>query len=165
MARKFRDLIDRMPKQRCERIRDRAEAMLIEMALQDLRRSRSLTQEDLAEALGLNQSALSKMEHQQDMYVSTLRRILSAMGGKLKLVAEFPDTEVVINQFDEKWAFVYKKEKRCDPANSFDHHCGDNWDHTAFDSDPAPAGLERPGPVEGLHATRPGGGRLSHPQE
>ncbi len=102
MARKFGDLLDRMPKQRRERIRDRAEAILIEMALQDLRRSRSLTQEDLAEELGLNQSALSKMEHQQDMYISTLRRILSAMGGKLKLVAEFPDTEVVISQFDER---------------------------------------------------------------
>ena len=102
MARKFRDLLDRMPKQRRGRIRDRAEAMLIDMALQDLRRSRSLTQEDLAEELGLNQSALSKMEHQQDMYISTLRRILNAMGGKLKLVAEFPDTEVVISQFDEK---------------------------------------------------------------
>ena len=36
-------------------------------------------------------------------------------------------------QFDEKWAFVYKKEKHCDPGNSFDHHCGDNWGHTAFD--------------------------------
>ena len=102
MGKKFRNLINRMPKQRRDRIRDRAEAILIDMALQDLRRSRSLTQEDLAEELGLNQSALSKMEHQQDMYVSTLRRILSAMGGKLKLVAEFPDTEVVISQFDEK---------------------------------------------------------------
>ena len=91
-----------MPKQRRDRIRDRAEAILIDMALQDLRRSRSLTQEDLAEELGLNQSALSKMEHQQDMYISTLRRIVGAMGGKLKLVAEFPDTEMVISQFDEK---------------------------------------------------------------
>ena len=102
MAKKFRDLLDRMPMQRRERIRDRAEAIRIEMALQDLRRSRSLTQEGLAEELGLNQSALSKMEHQQDMYISTLRRLVGAMGGKLKLVAEFPDTEVVISQFGEK---------------------------------------------------------------
>ena len=102
MAKKFRNLLDRMPTQRRGRIRDRAEAMLIDMALQDLRRSRSLTQEGLAEELGLNQSALSKMEHQQDMYISTLRRIVGAMGGKLKLVAEFPDTEVVISQFDER---------------------------------------------------------------
>ena len=36
-------------------------------------------------------------------------------------------------QFDEKWAFVYKKEKHCDRRAPYDHHCGDNWDHTAFD--------------------------------
>ena len=99
MARKFSNLVVRMPKERRERIRDRAETILVEMALQDLRRDRNLTQEELANLLGLNQSALSKMEHQQDMCISTLRRILRAMGGSLKLVAQFPDREVVINQF------------------------------------------------------------------
>lgn len=38
-------------------------------------------------------------------------------------------------QFDEKWAFVYKKEKRCDPRNASDRRCGDNWDHVAFDAE------------------------------
>jgi len=36
-------------------------------------------------------------------------------------------------QFDEKWAFVGKKEKRCDPADPADAALGDNWDHVAFD--------------------------------
>lgn len=36
-------------------------------------------------------------------------------------------------QFDEKWAFVYKKEKHCDPLEEKDQHRGDNWDHVAFD--------------------------------
>lgn len=36
-------------------------------------------------------------------------------------------------QFDEKWAFVYKKGKHCDPRRLADRHCGDNRDHTAFD--------------------------------
>src|ERR1700684_1873595 len=36
-------------------------------------------------------------------------------------------------QFDEKWSFVGKKEKHCDPAKPEDAHQGDNWDHVAFD--------------------------------
>ena len=36
-------------------------------------------------------------------------------------------------QFDEKWAFVGKKQKRCDPADPDDHRQGDHWDHVAFD--------------------------------
>ena len=42
-----------------------------------------------------------------------------------------PETEEV--QFDEKWAFVYKKEGRCDPHQPVDERCGDHWDHVAFD--------------------------------
>jgi hypothetical protein len=45
-------------------------------------------------------AAISKMERQNDIYVSTLRRFVSALGGELKLVASFPDKEVVISQFD-----------------------------------------------------------------
>ena len=69
------------------------------MALQELRHTRHLTQQQLAQALGVNQAALSKMENQGDMHVSTLRRILAALGGELKLMTQFPDGEVIINQF------------------------------------------------------------------
>jgi hypothetical protein len=36
-------------------------------------------------------------------------------------------------QFDEKWSFVNKKQKNCDPADPADDHKGDWWDHVAFD--------------------------------
>jgi IS1 family transposase len=36
-------------------------------------------------------------------------------------------------QFDEKWSFVAKKQKNCDPADPADDHKGDWWDHVAFD--------------------------------
>lgn len=101
MAKPFRNLMDKMPKERRERIEDRAQGILMGMALQELRQARKLTQQQLADALNLNQAALSKMENQADMHVSTLGRILSAMGGKLKIVAQFPEGEVVINQFDQ----------------------------------------------------------------
>ena len=77
-----------------------ATEMLVELALQELRKSLHLTQEQVAEMMQMNQAAISKMERQNDIYVSTLRRFVSALGGELKLVASFPDKEVVISQFD-----------------------------------------------------------------
>jgi len=100
MTKPFKELKEQMSPERRERIEARAQAILISMALQELRRARHLTQQELADILNVNQAALSKMESQTDMRVSTLSKLLSAMGGTLKLVAEFPEGEVVINQFE-----------------------------------------------------------------
>lgn len=101
MARNFSELEAKMsPAARAEVAR-RVQAELAEIALQDLRRSLSLTQTEVAAALSINQAVISKMENQGDMYVTTLRRYIEALGGQLKLVASFPEREVVINQFDE----------------------------------------------------------------
>ncbi len=102
MANSFNNLLKTLPPERRARIDERAQEMLLEMALQDLRQKRHLTQQQLAERLNLQQAAVSKMEGQSDMHVGTLQRIIAAMGGKLKLVAEFPDEEVVINQFEQQ---------------------------------------------------------------
>ena len=99
MARKFRDLIEKMAPEKQQRIRDRADILILRMALQDLRKEKGKTQEQMAKLMGMSQSALSKMEHQQDMKLSTLVRIIRALGGELKMIAQFPDNEVVINQF------------------------------------------------------------------
>ena len=100
MAKSFNELKAKMSPQRREQIEDQAQAILISMALQELRQTRHLTQQDLANILNVNQAALSKMENQTDIRVSTLRRLLTAMGGTLKIVAEFPEGEIVINQFE-----------------------------------------------------------------
>lgn len=76
--------------------------MLLEMAIQELREKRRLTPQELADRLNLQQAALSKMESQSNMHIRTLQRIVAAMGGELKLVAQFPDEEIVINQFQER---------------------------------------------------------------
>ena len=74
-----------------------------EINLRELRQAFALTQQQLASTLKINQAAISKMESQSDMYLSTLRRFLEAMGVQLKIVAEFPSgEEVVINQFAER---------------------------------------------------------------
>ena len=101
MAKPFKELKDKMSPERREKIENEAQAILMNMALQELRKTRHLSQQDLAKILKVNQAALSKMENQADMRISTLRKLLLAMGGNLKLVAEFPDGEVVINQFEQ----------------------------------------------------------------
>ena len=60
------------------------------------RLARQLSQETLAESLGIDQSGVSKLERRADLYVSTLRRYVEAMGGSLEIVARFPDGEVRI---------------------------------------------------------------------
>ena len=100
MAKSFQTLRDKMSPERQARVKERTNEMLIEIALQDLRKCLDLTQEQVAEAMQMNQAAVSKMEHQSDIYVSTLRKFIEALGGHVKIVASFPDREVVINQFD-----------------------------------------------------------------
>ena len=65
--------------------------MLVEMQLHELRKSRNVTQVDLTGAMQVEQASIFKLEKREDMYVSTLREYVKALGGELKLVAAFPD--------------------------------------------------------------------------
>jgi transcriptional regulator with XRE-family HTH domain len=102
MAKPYEDLRKKMSPESRARSKRRAEELLREINLRELRKAFTLTQKQLAETLKINQAAISKMESQSDMYISTLRRILEAMGGSLKIVAEFPGGEVVIKQFTQE---------------------------------------------------------------
>lgn len=103
MAKKWQDLKDRtMSPERQEKVRQEALSLLEELPLQELRRARKLTQEQLAEVLEIAQSEVSRIEHRTDVYVSTLRRFIEAMGGELRIVADFGGNAVVINQFSEE---------------------------------------------------------------
>ena len=77
----------------------KTDVMIRDMALDELRAARNLTQEQLAKALGVAQAAVSKMERRADMYISTLQSIIRAMGGELKIQVAFPEGKVEINQF------------------------------------------------------------------
>lgn len=68
-----------------------AELIAEEMSLRDLRRARAKTQESLAKELGIGQEGISRLEKRTDLLLSTLRTYVEAMGGKLRLIAEFPD--------------------------------------------------------------------------
>jgi DNA-binding transcriptional regulator YiaG len=85
--------------ERKARIRQRVKEAATVMTLHQLREARSLTQVNLAKVLNVNQGAVSKMEKRTDMYVSTLRSYIKAMGGDLEIRAVFPEGEVKIEQF------------------------------------------------------------------
>lgn len=102
MAKKFRTLYDKMSTPNKERVEARVQKALAELPLQELREARQLTQQQLAEHLRSGQAAVSKLERRTDMYVSTLRRFIEAMGGELEIIARFPDGDVRITNFSEE---------------------------------------------------------------
>jgi very-short-patch-repair endonuclease len=101
MARKFEELRSRMTPEQRRRSQEKAERLRAEMPLAELREARRLTQETLAGMLGNRQAAVSKIERRTDMYVSTLRRYVEALGGELDIIARFPEGDVRIKQFEQ----------------------------------------------------------------
>lgn len=101
MARKFRALVEAMSADRRAKVDAETDRLMAEMRLRDVRNSRDVSQEELAESLDSDQGNVSRLEHQADMYVSTLRRYLEALGGTLEILAHFPDRDVRITQFGE----------------------------------------------------------------
>jgi transcriptional regulator with XRE-family HTH domain len=99
MATKWRDIRKTLSPEAEERIRQSIAEAAAVMTLYQLREARSLTQVNLAKILNVNQGAVSRMEKRTDMYVSTLRNFIQAMGGQLQVKAVFPEGEVEIDQF------------------------------------------------------------------
>jgi transcriptional regulator with XRE-family HTH domain len=77
----------------------KAKEMMAEMLLAEIRRESGLTQADLAAAVGIKQPTLSKLEAQSDMQISTLQRLVRALGGELEIVAHLPRGDVRLRQF------------------------------------------------------------------
>lgn len=90
MTTKFGEVREKMAPERQERIRKRTAELLAELPLQELRQARALSQEELAEVLGLNQATISKLERRTAMYLSSLRRFVEAMGGELRSLPTSP---------------------------------------------------------------------------
>ena len=101
MAKNFKELEAKMSPAARARAEAKAERMLNEMALDELREALKLTQESLAQSLHVNQAAISKVERRSDMLISTLRKIIQAMGGELEIRAILPAGVVRINQFQD----------------------------------------------------------------
>ncbi|RJP27214.1 MAG: transcriptional regulator [Candidatus Omnitrophota bacterium] len=95
------EVISALPVEEQEKINARtAELLAEELTLQELRKAKQRSQAAMAKRLRVNQAAVSKLERRADMYVSTLRSFIEAMGGSLEIIARFPDhPPVKITQF------------------------------------------------------------------
>ncbi len=86
------EIIGKLPEARRRKVEERARALIAEeMSLRDLRKARKWTQVRVAKELGINQENVSRIEKRSDLLLSTLSGYVEAMGGTLRLVAEFPD--------------------------------------------------------------------------
>jgi len=101
MAKKFAELRAKMSPEARAQAEAKTSAMLAEMPLNELRQARGLSQKMLAEVLHVQQPSIAKIEKRTDMYISTLRSHIEAMGGQLEVIAKFPDGVVKISNFSE----------------------------------------------------------------
>ena len=100
MTKNLEEVLSKLPRKRREKIARRAEEIA---TLKNLRQSVKRTQVELASSLGVGQDTVSRLEQRGDMLISTLKRYIEAMGGRLHLVAQFPDRPlIVIDRIAEK---------------------------------------------------------------
>ncbi|MGA3185735.1 MAG: helix-turn-helix transcriptional regulator [Bryobacteraceae bacterium] len=96
MPRNVNDIINKLSPAQRKKVEKRAAVLMAEeLSLRELRRAHKLTQVKLARTLGVRQEQISRMEQRSDLLISTLRGYVEAMGGRLSLVAEFPNRKPV----------------------------------------------------------------------
>lgn len=96
MARTLHEKLKALPIERQEKINRRTSELIDEeMSLRDLRKSCGLTQERIAESLGIPQESVSRLERRSDLLVSTLRNYVEAMGGEMYIVVKLPQRPAI----------------------------------------------------------------------
>lgn len=101
MAKSFDDLVKRTTSKRTRlKAARRTKELLGELLLSEIRQVAGKSQQQVADTLGMKQPSLSKLEKQRDMQISTLRKIVKALGGELEVLARFPNGTIKIDQFD-----------------------------------------------------------------
>jgi len=120
MGRTLGEMIDALPKQRRERVDARYRELRDDVeSLRELRKVAGKAQADIAAALKIKQPSVSKIEKQTDMYLSTLRSYVEAIGGKLDLVVRLPSRRAMhLNQLGEVLGGSAKRAPRRGAARS-----------------------------------------------
>ena len=98
---KFSELKKQMGSERVSKSEAKTKTMLAEMLLPEIRKHSGLTQKEVATVLGISQPGLSKIEHQEDMQIGTLSKLIKAMGGKLEIIAHLPHGDCRLTQFGD----------------------------------------------------------------
>jgi transcriptional regulator with XRE-family HTH domain len=100
VAKSFRQLVTRTGTAKTRRIAARrTRELLAEMVLGEIREALGKTQSEMAKAAGMKQPSWAKLEGQTDMMVSTLQKLMAAMGGELEITVRFPQGRVRLKQF------------------------------------------------------------------
>jgi len=117
MTKTLSDVMKGLPKERRARIESETAREAAEiMSLRDVRKAFQKSQESVAKALDMEQESVSRIERRADLLLSTMRKYVAAMGGDLKLIAEFPDRPPIqidtLAVLDERGPSTEKKRKR-----------------------------------------------------
>ncbi len=97
--RPFSELRSKMSPQRRAANEAAVREELQQMLLAKIRELAGLTQAQVADRLDVSQAAVSQMEGEDDMRVSTLRRLVEALGGELEIIAHLPTGRIAVSQF------------------------------------------------------------------
>lgn len=101
MAKSFDDLVKRTTTKKTRaKAAKRTQELIAELLLSEVRELTGKSQSEVAATLGIKQPSLSKLEKQRDIQISTLQKIVKALGGELQVLARFPKGTVKIDQFD-----------------------------------------------------------------
>jgi transcriptional regulator with XRE-family HTH domain len=96
MGRRLQDILQSLPEDRRQRILSRGQELVAEvLALRQLRQRLSVSQREMAERLEVSQPAISQLEQQRDMQLSTLRNYVAALGGELEIVVRLPGQQPI----------------------------------------------------------------------
>jgi len=88
---KFSELRAKLPPEVQESARRKAEMFKLDIKLEEIRKARHITQKEIADVVGIKQPSLSKMEKEDDLHLSSLKKLVEALGGSLNVSADFPD--------------------------------------------------------------------------
>jgi transcriptional regulator with XRE-family HTH domain len=100
--RNFRELEEKMSPERRARVAKQTRELLEQMLLSEVRALMGMTQQELADAAGMERPNVARLEKQDDIQVSTLRRLVEALGGELEITFKLPDRRISISQFHSR---------------------------------------------------------------
>jgi transcriptional regulator with XRE-family HTH domain len=117
MGRRLKDVLQSLPEGRRQRIMSRGQELVAEMlALRQLRQRLSVSQREMAERLEVSQPAISQLEQQRDIQLSTLRNYVAALGGSWRLLCGYRGSCRSCYSRRRSWRSHLRNRRLCSPT-------------------------------------------------